>query len=270
MDSCIGFIGAGHITEMLISRIIETGSVVPSRLSISDINKERISYLEEKFGLCGAGDNRSLFETCSCIFFCVHPPIVQKVLDDLYGLEISDKLIVSIAAGIAMSTYHYLGDVAVVRALPNPPSRAGYGIIPYSTNAFVTEDQRIKVLELLSSMGECIPMTEDAISIVTSLSSPAAPFLFLDSLVEAGVLAGISREDSVKVVHKTVQGCLKMREQEPEKSFADFLAEACTPGGVSAETLFTLDRYAFRAAVKDGILEGVEKARGFADLPVEE
>lgn len=264
MDKCIGFIGAGHITEMLISRIIETGSVVPSRLSISDINKDRVLFLEEKFGLSGVEDNRELFQNCKHVFFCIHPPIVQKVLDDLYGLDISDKVIVSIAAGIPMKTYRYLGNIAVIRAIPNPPSKAGYGIIPYSLNPFVNEEQKNEVLELLSSLGECLPMNEEAISIVTSLSSPVTTFLFLDSLVEAGVLAGLSREDSIKVVYKTVLGCLKIWEKEPEKTFAYLLSEACTPGGISAETLFTLDRYAFRAAVKDGILEGVEKARGFS------
>ncbi len=264
MDKCIGFIGAGHIAEMLISRIIETGAVVPSRLSISDINRDRILFLEEKFGLSGTVDNRELFQKCEHIFFCVHPPIVQEILEDLYSLDISDKLIVSIAAGIPMNTYHYLGNVAVIRAIPNPPSKAGYGIIPYSLNPFVTEEQKKEILELLSSLGECLPMAEDAISIVTSLSSPVSTFLFLDSLVEAGILAGLNREDSVRIVHKTVLGCLKIWEKEQEKTFADLLSEACTPGGISAETLFTLDRYAFRAAVKDGIMEGVEKARGFS------
>ncbi len=264
MDKCIGFIGAGHITEMLISRIIETGAVVPSRLSISDINKDRVLFMEEKFGLSGAMNNRELFQKCKHIFFCIHPPVVQKILDDLYGLDFSDKLIVSIAAGIPMKTYCYLGNIAVIRAIPNPPSKAGYGIVPYSLNPFVTEEQKKEILELLSSLGESFPMNEDAISIVTSLSSPVTTFLFLDSLVEAGVLAGLSRKDSIRIVHKTVLGCLKIWEKEPEKTFADLLSEACTPGGISAETLFTLDRYAFRAAVKDGILEGVEKARGFS------
>jgi pyrroline-5-carboxylate reductase len=61
-----------------------------------------------------------------------------------------------------------------------------------------------------------------------------------------------------------------MWEQDREKSFADLLARACTPGGVSAETLFTLDRHAFRSALKEAIMDGVEKARGFSGTAVAE
>jgi pyrroline-5-carboxylate reductase len=270
MNRCIGFIGAGHIAEMMISRVISTGVVAPSRIYVSDIDEKRLVFLKDKFGLMATSDNRQLFQDCDHIFFCVHPPVVRKVLDDIYGLEITGKLIVSIAAGIPMDTYRYLGNVAVLRAIPNPPSKIGCGIIPYALNTFVEEKQTSEILEILSSLGECIPMTEEAISIVTSLSSPVSTLLFMDSLVEAGVLAGISRDDSVKIVYRTVLGSLEMWEQDREKSFADLLAQACTPGGVSAETLFTLDRHAFRSALKEAIMDGVEKARGFSGTAVAE
>jgi len=264
MDGYIGFIGAGHITEMLISGIMRKEAASPSAIIVSDVDAGRVGFMNDKFGIGGTNDNGELFEKCDSVFFCLHPPIVRKVVADLAGSYVAGKMIVSVAAGVTMDTYRPMGNVAVLRALPNPPAKVGCGIIPYACNEFVDAGMVERVLKLLSSLGECFPASEDLISVAASLTSPAAPFLFMDSLVEAGILAGASRQDSVRMVRKTMQGCLKMLEVEPEKSIADFLAEACTPGGISVETLFAMDRYSFRAAVKDGILKGAEKARGFS------
>jgi pyrroline-5-carboxylate reductase len=44
------------------------------------------------------------------------------------------------------------------------------------------------------------------------------------------------------------------------------LSEAATPGGISAESIFTLEQYAFRAALNDAINSAVLKAEEFSDV----
>jgi pyrroline-5-carboxylate reductase len=100
------------------------------------------------------------------------------------------------------------------------------------------------------------------ISVVTSLSSPAAVFLFLDTMVEGGVLCGLNRKDAVTVAHQTVYGCLRLWESKEGKTFGDLIADASTPGGVSVETLYVLDRFCLRGALKEAYLKGADKPGG--------
>lgn len=262
MDQKIGFIGGGHITEMLLSRLVSSGVVAPDRISVSDIDKARLGWLRDRFGVNPALDNRETFAISELTLVCVQPQVVPLVVEDLKGVAIEGKALLTIAAGIPMKTYEAIGPgLAVFRALPNPPSKVGAGIIPFSTNGSVTEKQKNLVNEILSVLGKCIPMNEDGISVVTALSSPAPVFHFMESMVEAGVLCGLSRQDAVTVTYQTLSGCLRLWESSEKKSFSDLIADASTPAGISVESLYVMDRHAFRGAVKEAYLEGARKAR---------
>jgi pyrroline-5-carboxylate reductase len=45
----------------------------------------------------------------------------------------------------------------------------------------------------------------------------------------------------------------------------DLLSEASTPGGISVESIFTLEKYAFRAAVNEAIGNAALKATRLGD-----
>ena len=45
----------------------------------------------------------------------------------------------------------------------------------------------------------------------------------------------------------------------------ELLSEASTPGGISAESVFTLEQYAFRAALSEAIYNATLKAAEFSD-----
>lgn len=263
MERWLGFIGGGHITEMLLARIVSSGVLLPERITVSDKNEERLGWLKEHFGIVPAKDNRATFENSELTLICVQPKAVRPVVEDLKGIPVGGKALLTIAAGVPMKAYEAIGEnLAIFRALPNPPSKVGCGIIPFSENGYADESQRQFALEILSVMGKCIPMSEDGISITTSLSSPAPVFLFIDTMVEAGVLCGLTRKDAITVAHQTVLGCLRLWENSEGKSFGDLIADASTPGGISVESLYVLDRCAFRGAVKEAYLKGAEKARG--------
>jgi pyrroline-5-carboxylate reductase len=126
----------------------------------------------------------------------------------------------------------------------------------------VSPEIKQDILEILSNLGQCVDMSEEEINIMTALSSPAPVFAFIEGMIEAGVLCGMPRAKAALVAERTVAGCIKMREANSSLSFAEMTAEACTPGGISAEILMTLDKYAWRAAIKDAYRAGTEKTKG--------
>lgn len=45
----ISFIGGGIIAEVFINRLIESGFIFASNIMVSDIKKERLDFLKEKY-----------------------------------------------------------------------------------------------------------------------------------------------------------------------------------------------------------------------------
>lgn len=261
-ERTIAFIGSGHITGIILRNII-ANRVLPGRqIMVNDIDRERCCRTASEFGTRTCSSNREAFARADVTFICIPPRFVPSLVAELRGEPVVGKALVSIAAGVPIEAYETIGEgLAVLRTLPNPPSQIGQGVLPYATNGFLEPTQAEEILELLASLGECLPMDQAGIDVVTSLSSPAPVYLFLDTMVESGVLAGLSRKNAEKVAFQTVLGCLKVFESRPEASFADLAAEASTPGGTSVESLYVLDQRGFRGAVKEAYLKGVEKAK---------
>ena len=107
------------------------------------------------------------------------------------------ETVVTISAGIPMKLYQQgLKNAAVVRVLPNPPSKIGYGAIAISFDKAVGPEARKDVMEIFSSMGKCFDLPEDKIDILTSTTCPAPVFAFCSAIVQATVLLGIDHATS--------------------------------------------------------------------------
>jgi len=262
----VAFIGAGHITTIILDNLIETETVSPHNLIASDPDKGRLQRLSERCQIATAQDNYDAVKRADFVFINVPPQSVRDVIDGLKRESFPEnKLVISLAAGITMDAYSCLGDkISVVRALPNPPSQIGMGIAALAFNPYVNDEQRSEVFELFASLGEYVVLAEEKINAVTALSSPAATYLFFQSLIDAGIGAGIDSETSTKVVYQTIVGAMEVWKKR-QVSLDELLSEASTPGGISEESIFTLEKYAFRAAVNEAIGNAALKATRLGD-----
>jgi len=262
----IAFIGAGHITGILLSNLVKAGKLKPHCLVASDPNEDKLQHLHDHYGIDVVKDNLEAVEKADFIFINVRPQVVEGVIAELSRRQIPEnKLIVTLAAGIPINAYEVLGrSQAVARALPNPPSQVGMGIAALAFNPFVTEEQKADIFELFESLGEYVVLGEEQINAVTALSSPASTYLFFESLIEAGVKAGIDREMSMRIVYQTITGSMEVWNQR-QVSPQDLLTEASTPGGISVESISTLEQYAFKAALIEAIGKAALKAGKLGD-----
>ena len=137
----IAFIGGGHITEIILSNLTGKNQAVAKRLIVSDPVREKGQHLKRAYGVSVARDNLEAVAAGDIIFINVLPDVVGEVVQELKGAGLqSDRLIVTVAAGIPMKTYEDLGShIPVVRALPNPPSQVGRGIAALAFNPHVTK-----------------------------------------------------------------------------------------------------------------------------------
>ena len=256
-ERSIAFIGGGHITEIIVSNLTKTDSIVPRRLMVSDPVQEKGQHLKKTYSISIAEDNMEVVFTGDFIFINVLPHVVGNVVDELKRNGFPDnKVIITVAAGIPMSTYEVLGNhLPVVRALPNPPSQVGMGIAALAFNAHVSEDIQQEIFELFACLGEYVVVEEEQVNTVMALSSPTITYMLFQSIIDAGVRAGIDRDTATKIVYQTIAGSMEVWKTRQVSPF-ELINEASTPGGISIESLYTLETYAFKA----GIMEAVDSA----------
>lgn len=259
----ISFIGAGHITELLIKRLIGNVSFNAKDLTISDPNTERCSELHKLFGVNVASENCEAVAESEFIFVCVQPYIVERVISDLCNIDLREKILISVSAGIPIKIYQdELPNTIVARILPNPPSAIGEGSIPVSISKNADIEKAKVIIDFVSIFGKCFLVNEDKIDIFTSLTSPAPVLTFFESMIDASVLCGLDYKTSSSMVFQTIHGCLKMWEAN-SLNINDLIIKSCTPAGTSVESLRIMDQMQFRAAVKESYRAAWEKSKGF-------
>ena len=89
----IAFIGAGHITEIIVSNLTKADSIVPRRLIASDPVQERLEKLQSKYGISIAEDNLEAINTADFVFINVRPNIVEEAIKEFRKRSASSDVI---------------------------------------------------------------------------------------------------------------------------------------------------------------------------------
>jgi pyrroline-5-carboxylate reductase len=85
-------------------------------------------------------------------------------------------------------------------------------------------------------------------------------FLVAEALIEAGVLAGLSRPVSQALATRTLLGAARLLDESPEGPEA-LRAAVTSPGGTTAAGLRALEARGVRAAFMDAVMAATERSR---------
>ena len=172
--------------------------------------------------------------------------------------------ILSIAAGITTATLQEAAgpDVAVVRAMPNTPAVVGAGASAIAPGATATEADLDWAQSLLEAVGVVVRVSEAQLDAVTGLSGsgPAYVFLVAESMIEAGVLVGLTREVAEVLAVQTLLGSAELLRSSDEHAAA-LRAAVTSPGGTTAAGLYALESGGLRAAILDAVKAATERSR---------
>lgn len=261
----IGFIGSGAISEILSQKILESKTAKPQDICIYDISAERMEYMCEKYSLSACGSTEELINKAEYVFMCVRSDNAIEMAKTLRPYSFERKTIISISSGIPMALYEKnVPGAAVARALPNPPSRIGHGVIAVAFNSKVNAAQKEDLMRIFGAMGTCLNLGEDKINAITSLTGPGPVYAFFQALVESSLLLGIDHKTSAKLAHGTVEGCLKVWEKNID-DISGLLSETSTPGGISVRQLYALEQKSFKATIKNCYEEGFLRTKAYSD-----
>lgn len=263
----ITFIGGGNMATALIS-----GLVNPPRahleIRVCDPRDEARAHLEKTFGVMTHTDASIAIDEANVIVLAVKPQIMPVVLAELRGKVRPEQLVLSIAAGITISSiYEQLGErQAVIRSMPNTPALIGHGITGIVAGRHCNDPQRHQAEEILTAAGEIVWLDDEALmDAVTAISGtgPAYYFLMTEALAAAAESFGLPAEIADRLASITCFGAGAMLASSPGEA-AELRRRVTSPGGTTQAAMAVMEEGKFRELVRRAAEAARDRSRELA------
>lgn len=247
----LAVIGAGMMGEALARGLIGAGWA-PGDLVLTDVRSQRLDDLGSALGVEVGDDNRKAAAEARAVLLAVKPQDAPAVLGDLRD-AVTD--VVSIVAGLRTDEIErHLGEVGVVRAMPNTPARVGKGATALAPGRYASDELRELASEVFAAVGSLVWVAESHLDTVTALSGsgPAYVFLVAEALVDAAVTLGLARDVAETLAYATIEGAGRMLLETGEHP-AVLRGQVTSPGGTTAAGVAVLEGMAVRAAFVEAV-----------------
>jgi len=258
----LAVIGVGNMAKAIINGILDVGFPLNS-IYLYDVNIAQSSsivasnvYISESI--------KEAVSSADSVLISVKPQNYNEVLDRISETpSYRDKLYISIGAGIS-TDYHKdrLGDVAVLRVLPNLPIVIGKGVsVICRSNSVDTDDFKF-VVDIFSSAGSVIDIDESQMNPIIGVtsSSPAYVFKFIEAICEGAALQGIDSPALKTAVCDMIIGSALML-RESDRSPSELVSAVASKGGTTERAISKLNEYDF----SKGIVEAMKACTARAD-----
>jgi len=262
----IGFVGGGNMAEALIKGVIDAGIYSPEHVFVSDISKPRLAYISQRYGASAAESNADLARKVDVLVLSVKPQNMAQALDSIKDALSQDITIVSIAAGVKLHTIaRVLGDVAMVRVMPNTPALIGRGASALYANEKARQAiEQIKQIFLAVGIAVVVE-TEDMIDAVTAVSGsgPAYYFLLMEEMIKAAVQLGLSEDVARDLVLQTASGAalLAAEGDRTGQSPKELRRKVTSPGGTTEAALKVFSKGDFGPLLSAAINSAYQRSR---------
>jgi pyrroline-5-carboxylate reductase len=224
--------------------------------------------LSKEFGVRVTDDNSFAARASQVVVLAVKPQELRSVATQLAPSLTHRPAVISIAAGIrAADLRTWLGELPVVRCMPNRPAMNGAGV----TGLFATEDvdESVKELamEILSAVGPALWVEhEGQMDVVTAVSGsgPAYFFLLIEMLEASGTKLGLPAEVAKRLAIETAYGSGIMAKTATE-SAATLREQVTSKGGTTEAALKSLEAANVRDIFASAVAAAAKRSAELAE-----
>ena len=221
--------------------------------------------LKGKFALyVGGRDSHKIQEFCKELQLSVLPQTNNTI--DIEGKEIllcvkpyalgqfrfvgKAKCVYSILNAVSLETLKKsIQSQNYIRAMPNVAASVGKSI----TSLCGDESYKNEALEIFDSIGRSVWIDEKMMPIAAALGgcSPAFLALVAESMIDAGVVNGLPRQESTKIVNGLFESFAALLQDTHPALLKE---SVMSPGGSTAQGISSLEKNALRNAFFEAIL----------------
>lgn len=259
----ITLIGGGNMAEAIIKGLL-AGGVAAKLIMVVEVEPARRAYLQHQFSVAVSDNLSPLLTHADLVILAIKPQIAPRVLRQMADSMNSDKLVISIMAGVSAATIEEAlpNGCRVVRAMPNTPALVLAGATAIAAGSKATDKDLAQAEEIFSRIGRCIIVDEKLMDAVTALSGsgPAYVFTFIEALSDAGVKNGLPRAVATELAIQTVLGSAQLLRDSGEHPALQ-REKVTSPGGTTIAGQAALERHGFRAAIIAAVDAAAQRAK---------
>ncbi|MDA0712553.1 MAG: pyrroline-5-carboxylate reductase [bacterium] len=269
----IALIGCGSLGTSLALGLLRSKQI-NFDLSLCDHNQFKMDLIAGEFT-----DKKvqvSLFakniaKDADIVILAVKPKDAKLTLTQIKDVLSPQTILVSCLAGISIEAISQviIKKIPIARAMPNTAVSVAGGTVGLLLGPNCqTERDEARLKEVFGVLGAVRTVkSEESLHAVTALSGsgPAFTLLFLESLIDAGVRAGLSRLEAEFFSKGALRAAMVLVDNVNLPP-SELRAQITSPAGVTAEGLYVLERCSFRSAVMDAVKSAKQRSEEINQL----
>ena len=258
MKKKTSFIGAGNMATAIINGM-------RGEICVFDKNKSQYDKFKGR-DIVLAGSVEEAVRYGDLVFLCVKPQNFDEVAPEIAACDLTGKTIISILAGVTISRISSaLGDLPIVRAIPNTPMMIGKGVTGICRSGKVDDRSFSDVCRMFSNLGEVVALREEQMNAMTAATSsaPAYVFLFIKSIAQAAEKLGLDDRRMTEYIAKMVIGSSELLLRSG-KSADELISMVTSPKGTTAEAMKVFGDRDFTGIVEEAMTACERRAKELA------
>ncbi len=240
----------------IISGILEKKVIKKEKIFVFDVDKEKIKDIPANV----VENNKEIVENSDLIIIAVKPKDAENVLCEIKNYLNSEKILISIMAGIKIKRIEEIINkkIPIIRTMPNLNVKVKSGIIVYCSNKYGKKYEDI-VKKIFAPCGIVLKMPENKFDTITAISGSGPGFLFYiaEEFKKICIEKGISSKILKDLISYLFYGTGKMlvdTKIEPGK-----LKEmVSSPGGTTIAGLSIFEKRKFGDILRE-VIDAAEK-----------
>lgn len=246
----IALLGAGSMGRAILSGLVAPGVTVEGGIRVTNRSAAKAAELADLPGVSAAATesdpdaNRAAVDGAEIVLVAVKPGMVTDLLREIGASLTPGAVIVSVVAGVTVSTFESLlpDSVSVVRSMPNTPAVVRKAVTGISAGTRSDADDLALVRTLFETVGEVVEVPEsqlDALSTISG-SGPAYVFYLIEQLTAAAVDKGFTPKQAAQLVNGTFLGASELLVSSGEDP-AELRRRVTSPGGTTQQAVTVLE-----------------------------
>lgn len=254
----IGIIGCGNMGSAIAQKLSAHHNVY-----LYDHNRHKLECLANQAEVYICPNLEKLLESSEFVILAIKPANLEGVACSLKPFLTKKHVLVSILGGVTLDRLSLVfGHSAMIKMMPNIPILCSQGLMSVCFHPAVQTEQRSAALDVFALLGKTIVIPESKMEAMTSLAGcgPAFVFMIVESMIDAGIYMGLSKEEARHAAIQMIQGSSSLMAQS-EKSPSDLKWLVTSPGGSTIAGVKSLEDSSLRSAIMKAFIAAFEKSK---------
>ncbi|WP_368497514.1 pyrroline-5-carboxylate reductase [Herbiconiux sp. A18JL235] len=245
----IALLGAGSMGRAILSGLLAPGVTVDGGIRVTNRSASKAAEFDDEPRVTAFATetdpeaNRRAVEGAAIVLVAVKPAMVPDLLMEIADALEPGAVVVSVAAGVTVSTFekHLPASVSVLRSMPNTPAVVGRAVTGLSAGTRSSDDDLALVRALFETVGTVVEVPEsqlDALSTISG-SGPAYVYLLIEAMTAAAVEKGFTEDQAAVLVNGTFAGATELLVQSG-KTPTELRIQVTSPKGTTERAIAVL------------------------------